>query len=38
VGRIVDVPGARPRDRADVRLARLRAELLEGLGVESHAR
>jgi len=38
VGRIVDVPGARPRDRADARLARLRAELLEGLGVESHAR
>ena len=38
VGRIVDVPGARPRDRADARLARLRSELLEGLGVESHAR
>ena len=38
VGRIVDVPGARPRDRADARLAQLRSELLEGLGVESHAR
>ena len=34
--RIVDVPGARPRDRADAQLARIRSELLEGLGVERH--
>ncbi|WP_372593477.1 ABC transporter ATP-binding protein [Actinotalea sp.] len=34
--REVRVPGARPRDRADSALARLRAELLEGLGVPSH--
>jgi sulfonate transport system ATP-binding protein len=34
--RIVDVPGARPRDRADTQLARIRSELLEGLGVERH--
>lgn len=34
--RIVDVPGARPRDRADAGLARIRTELLEGLGVSSH--
>ena len=33
---IHDVPGARPRDRADSRLAELRAELLEQLGVPSH--
>ncbi|MDO4240731.1 ABC transporter ATP-binding protein [Micrococcus sp.] len=37
VGRIVQVPGDRPRDRADPGLARLRAELLEGLGVEAHS-
>ncbi|WP_248123820.1 ABC transporter ATP-binding protein [Micrococcus lacusdianchii] len=37
VGRIVDVPGPRPRDRADAGLARLRSDLLEGLGVESHS-
>jgi sulfonate transport system ATP-binding protein len=36
IRRILDVPGARPRDRADATLARLRAELLEGLGVPSH--
>ncbi len=30
------VPGDRPRDRADPRLADLRAELLEQLGVPSH--
>ena len=36
IRRIVDVPGIRPRDRADIDLARLRAELLEGLGVDSH--
>jgi len=34
--RIVDVPGARPRDRSDAQLARIRSELLEGLGVERH--
>jgi sulfonate transport system ATP-binding protein len=36
VQRIVTVPGARPRDRADSRLAELRGELLDGLGVPSH--
>ncbi len=36
IRRIVAVPGARPRDRADATLALLRAELLEGLGVSSH--
>ncbi|MGN6326089.1 ABC transporter ATP-binding protein [Pseudolysinimonas sp.] len=30
------VPGGRPRDRTDARLADLRAELLEQLGVPSH--
>lgn len=33
---IVEVPGARPRDRGDAELAELRAELLDGLGVPSH--
>ncbi|HET8957787.1 MAG TPA: ABC transporter ATP-binding protein [Microcella sp.] len=36
IRRIVDVPGARPRDRADAELAELRAELLDALGVDSH--
>ncbi|PZR52967.1 ABC transporter ATP-binding protein [Xylanimonas oleitrophica] len=36
LARVVDVPGARPRDRADRQLAELRAELLEGLGVDTH--
>ena len=36
VARAIDVPGARPRDRADHQLAELRAELLEGLGVATH--
>lgn len=36
IARIVTVPGRRPRDRADARLADLRAELLEGLGVATH--
>jgi sulfonate transport system ATP-binding protein len=36
IARIVDVPGDRPRDRADRDLADLRAELLEGLGVPTH--
>jgi len=35
IARTVEVPGARPRDRADHDLAALRAELLEGLGVHS---
>lgn len=33
---IVTVPGERPRDRGDIRLGELRAQLLEGLGVPSH--
>jgi sulfonate transport system ATP-binding protein len=33
IARVVDVPGDRPRDRADHELTALRAELLEGLGV-----
>lgn len=36
VARTVDVPGIRPRDRADHVFADLRAELLEGLGVPTH--
>ncbi|QAY64948.1 ABC transporter ATP-binding protein [Xylanimonas allomyrinae] len=36
LARVVDVPGTRPRDRADRVLAELRADLLEGLGVETH--
>jgi sulfonate transport system ATP-binding protein len=30
------VPGNRPRDRGSVELARMRASLLESLGVDSH--
>lgn len=37
LARTVEVPGARPRDRADAALAGLRMELLEGLGVHAHA-
>jgi sulfonate transport system ATP-binding protein len=33
---IIDVPGARPRNRGDAHLAHLRAELLSGLGVPTH--
>jgi sulfonate transport system ATP-binding protein len=33
---VIDVPGARPRDRGDAQLAQLRAELLGGLGVPTH--
>jgi sulfonate transport system ATP-binding protein len=33
---VIEVPGDRPRDRADARLAELRAELLDGLGVPTH--
>ena len=36
VARTLSVPGRRPRDRADRTLAHLRAELLEGLGVDTH--
>ncbi|WP_108252113.1 ABC transporter ATP-binding protein [Planctomonas deserti] len=36
VHRIVSVPGHRPRDRAHPRLAELRVDLLEGLGVPRH--
>jgi sulfonate transport system ATP-binding protein len=36
IRRIVTVPGRRPRDRAHPRLAELRGELLEGLGVPRH--
>ncbi|GEK20843.1 ABC transporter ATP-binding protein [Cellulomonas xylanilytica] len=36
VARVIDVPGTRPRDRADSTFAGLRAELLEGLGVPTH--
>lgn len=35
IARTVEVPGARPRDRADRALADLRVELLAGLGVHS---
>ncbi|MCC2308982.1 ABC transporter ATP-binding protein [Cellulomonas chengniuliangii] len=35
---VIEVPGARPRDRADAALAELRAGLLEGLGVDTHHR
>ncbi|MDD9206916.1 ATP-binding cassette domain-containing protein, partial [Georgenia sp. 10Sc9-8] len=36
IRQIVTVPGARPRDRGDAELARLRATLLDGLEVPSH--
>lgn len=36
IARSITVPGIRPRDRADRTLADLRAELLEGLGVDTH--
>jgi len=36
IRRIIHVPGSRPRDRGDADLAHLRAELLDGLGVNSH--
>ncbi|MEJ3405794.1 ABC transporter ATP-binding protein [Rathayibacter sp. YIM 133350] len=38
VQRIVTVPGSRPRDRGSAELAQLRAELLEGLGIDPHGR
>ena len=36
IARAIDVPGHRPRDRADHAFADLRADLLEGLGVPTH--
>lgn len=36
ISMILDVPGSRPRDRASVVLTRLRAKLLDALGVPSH--
>ena len=38
IARTISVPGVRPRDRADRGLADLRADLLEGLGVDTHHR
>lgn len=38
IARTIAVPGTRPRDRADRGLADLRADLLEGLGVDTHHR
>jgi len=35
---VTTVPGARPRDRGSAELAALRAELLDGLGIDSHGR
>lgn len=37
VQQIVTVPGARPRDRSSSELATLRAELFDGLGVDTHS-
>ncbi|GAA3235929.1 ABC transporter ATP-binding protein [Pseudonocardia petroleophila] len=37
IGHVLDVPGDRPRDRADPVLAALRVELLDRLGVPRHA-
>lgn len=36
IQRVIDVPGARPRDRGNPHLAELRNELLTELGVEEH--
>lgn len=36
IARLLTVPGARPRDRADAVFTELRAELLTGLGVDTH--
>lgn len=38
IRRVVTVPGARPRDRGSAALAELRAELLDGLGIDRHGR
>jgi sulfonate transport system ATP-binding protein len=37
IQQLVVVPGDRPRDRGSAELARLRAELLDGLGIDRHA-
>ncbi|WP_065570549.1 ABC transporter ATP-binding protein [Microbacterium oleivorans] len=36
IARVIEVPGIRPRDRADRGFTDLRAELLDGLGVDTH--
>lgn len=36
IARVIEVPGIRPRDRADRGFTDLRAELLAGLGVDTH--
>ncbi|MDN4613059.1 ABC transporter ATP-binding protein [Leifsonia sp. F6_8S_P_1B] len=36
VRRVTTVPGERPRDRGSAELAELRAELLDGLGIDRH--
>ncbi|MFE4467992.1 ABC transporter ATP-binding protein [Leifsonia sp. NPDC056824] len=38
IRRVVTVPGSRPRDRGSAALAELRAELLDGLGIDRHGR
>jgi sulfonate transport system ATP-binding protein len=35
---VTNVPGARPRDRGSAELAELRADLLDGLGIDRHGR
>jgi sulfonate transport system ATP-binding protein len=35
---VTTVPGRRPRDRGSAELAELRAELLDGLGIDRHGR
>ena len=37
IAQVIEVPGRRPRDRASAVLARLRAQLLDALGVPSHS-
>jgi sulfonate transport system ATP-binding protein len=36
IRRVTSVPGDRPRDRGSAQLAELRAELLDGLGIDRH--
>lgn len=36
ISQVLEVPGARPRDRSDAGLARMRSTLLQSLGVDSH--
>lgn len=38
IQQLLVVPGARPRDRGSAELARLRADLLDALGIDRHAR